>query len=277
MSETYTIDDLLAIMAKLRDPEGGCPWDIEQNFETIAPYTIEEAYEVDEAIRADDMASLKDELGDLLFQTVFHAQMAKEAGHFDFASVVQNVSEKMVRRHPHVFGDASIEDADAQTSAWEAQKARERAEKAEREGRAPSVLDGVSLSLPALLRAVKLQKRAARVGFDWPETLQVLDKMQEESAELVEEYKAGADPARIREEYGDLLFVVANLGRHLKVDPEEALRDANAKFTRRFHRIEALLAADGRTPSQSNLEEMDSLWDQAKAEEKAAAKETGKA
>ncbi|TNE65936.1 MAG: nucleoside triphosphate pyrophosphohydrolase [Alphaproteobacteria bacterium] len=263
------MDELLAIMKQLRSPEDGCPWDVEQTFETIAPYTIEEAFEVDEAIRAGDMPALKDELGDLLFQTVFHAQMAAEAGHFDFADVVANVCDKMIRRHPHVFGDASIEDADAQTSAWEAQKARERAAKAKAEGRVPSALDGVSLSLPALLRAVKLQKRAARVGFDWPETTQVLDKMQEEATELVEEYQAGTDHDRLTEEFGDLLFVMANLGRHLKIDPEEALRGANAKFTRRFQRIESLLAQDGRSPAESNLEEMDQLWDLAKFEEKA--------
>ena len=270
MSSRYTITDLLEIMKRLRDPENGCPWDVEQTFETIAPYTIEEAYEVDEAIRAGDMKSLKDELGDLMFQAVFHAQMAEEFGHFTFADVVQNVSEQMVRRHPHVFGDADIATADAQTSAWETQKARERAEKAAQQGETASVLDGVSISLPALLRAVKLQKRAARVGFDWPETTQVLDKLQEESAELVEAEKNNTDPAHIREEMGDLLFVMANLARHLDVDPEEALRGTNAKFERRFRRIEALLAEKNKTPAQSSLEEMDSLWNQAKAEERAA-------
>ncbi|WP_417463654.1 nucleoside triphosphate pyrophosphohydrolase [Kordiimonas sp.] len=270
MSDHYTLEDLLSIMSRLRDKENGCPWDVEQNFESIAPYTIEEAYEVEEAIRAGDMASLKDELGDLLFQVVFHAQMAKEAGAFTFADVVQNVSEKMVRRHPHVFGDATIEDADAQTSAWEAQKAKERAEKASAEGRIPSVLDGLTVGLPALLRALKLQNRAARVGFDWPNTTQVLDKIQEEASELVEAHKNGEPHERLREEFGDLLFVMANLARHMKIEPEEALRGANAKFIRRFQRIETLLAADGRSPAQSNLQEMDALWDQAKAEEKAA-------
>lgn len=268
MSDQYTLQDLLSIMSRLRDKESGCPWDVEQDFKSIAPYTIEEAYEVDEAIRANDMASLKDELGDLLFQVVFHAQMAKEMGEFTFEDVVQNVSEKMVRRHPHVFGDASIEDADAQTSAWEAQKAKERAEKAESEGRVPSVLDGLTVGLPALLRALKLQNRAARVGFDWPDTIQVLDKMQEEATELVEAHKNGEPHERIKEEFGDLLFVMANLARHMKIEPEEALRGANAKFVRRFQRIEALLAEQGREPAQSNLEEMDALWDQAKSEEK---------
>ena len=269
MSDSYSIQDLLEIMARLRDKKKGCPWDVEQTFATIAPYTIEEAYEVDEAIRAGDMHSLKDELGDLLFQVVFHAQMADEAGLFTFEDVVQNVSEKMVRRHPHVFGDADIATADAQVSAWEVQKANERQRKAEEEGREPSALDGVSISLPALLRAVKLQKRAARVGFDWPETTDVLAKMQEEAAELVEEVQAAEqDHARVKDELGDLLFVMANLARHLDVEPEEALRGTNAKFERRFHRIEALLAEQGKTPAQSNLEEMDALWNTAKKEEK---------
>lgn len=266
----FSMDDLLQIMAKLRDPDGGCPWDVEQTFESIAPYTIEEGYEVDEAIRAGDMPALKDELGDLLFQVVFHSQMATEDSHFSFGDVVQNVSEKMVRRHPHVFGDATVEDADAQVSAWENQKAKERAAKAAEKGQIPSVLDGVTVGLPSLLRAIKLQNRAARVGFDWPETEQVLDKIQEETAELLEEYREGAHKERIREEFGDLLFVMANLARHMKLDPEEALRGANAKFERRFRRVEALLAERGSKPEASTLEEMDSLWDQAKAEEKAA-------
>jgi MazG family protein len=271
MADTYSMDDLLHIMARLRDKENGCPWDVEQTFETIAPYTIEEAYEVDEAIRAGDMSALKDELGDLLFQAVFHARMAEEAKLFSFADVVQNVSEKMVRRHPHVFGEADIATADAQVSAWEVQKAREREKKAATEGRQPSVLDGVSISLPALLRAVKLQKRAARVGFDWPDTTDVLKKMQEEAAELVDEVRReNPDQARIKEEMGDLLFVMANLARHLDVDPEEALRGTNAKFERRFHRIEELLGKKGKRPEDSDLDEMDSLWNIAKAEEKAA-------
>lgn len=267
---TYSMDDLLEIMATLRNPDGGCPWDVEQTFETIAPYTIEEAYEVDEAIRDGDMASLKDELGDLLFQTVFHAQMASEGGHFSFADVVQNVSEKMVRRHPHVFGDTSIDDADAQVSAWETQKAKEREAKAKAAGQEPSVLDGLTVGLPALLRAIKLQNRAARVGFDWPETVQVLDKLQEETAELLEEHHTGGSKARLTEEFGDLLFVMANLARHMKIEPEEALRGANAKFERRFRRVETLLAQTDKKPEDSTLEEMDLLWNQAKAEEKAA-------
>lgn len=271
MTDTYSMDDLLHIMARLRDKEGGCPWDVEQTFETIAPYTIEEAYEVDEAIRAGDMNALKDELGDLLFQAVFHAQMATEDGLFSFADVVQNVSEKMVRRHPHVFGEADIATADAQISAWEVQKAKEREKKAADEGRSPSALDGVSISLPALLRAVKLQKRAARVGFDWTDTTDVLAKMQEEAAELVEEVRSeNPDHSRIKDEMGDLLFVMANLARHLGVDPEEALRGTNAKFERRFHKIEELLGKEGKSPENSSLEEMDALWNVAKAEEKAA-------
>ncbi|NVJ99102.1 MAG: nucleoside triphosphate pyrophosphohydrolase [Alphaproteobacteria bacterium] len=264
----YTISDLLHIMERLRDPENGCPWDVDQTFETIAPYTIEEAYEVDEAIRANDMQSLKDELGDLMFQAVFHAQMAREAGHFSFDDVVQGVSEKMVRRHPHVFGDATVEDADAQTKAWERHKAKERKEKAEAAGTVPSVLDGVTVGLPSLLRAIKLQNRAARVGFDWPQTEQVLDKLQEEANELLAEYRTQAPHPRLKEEFGDMLFVMANLARHMKIDPEEALRGANAKFERRFHRIEELLHSRGKSPEQSDLAEMDALWDQAKHEEK---------
>ena len=264
----YDINDLLDIMAKLRDPENGCPWDVEQTFKTIAPYTIEEAYEVDEAIRADDMPALKDELGDLLFQTVFHGQMAKEAGHFTFEDIVQSVSDKMVRRHPHVFGNGTIADADAQTNAWEQQKAKERAEKAASKGDLPSALDGVSISLPATLRAVKLQKRAARVGFDWPETIQVLDKLKEETEELVEAASQPDNQDHIEEEFGDLMFVMCNLARHLKIDPEEALRSANAKFTRRFKGVESELQKLDKTPEKSSLEEMDALWDKVKGAEK---------
>ena len=274
MTKKYTIQDLLDIMEKLRDPENGCPWDLEQNFKTIAPYTIEEAYEVDEAIRQDDMPALRDELGDLLFQTVFHAQMAQEAGHFSFVDVVQSVSEKMVRRHPHVFGDVAIEDADAQIKSWEKIKAEERAKKAEKQGSKSSVLDGVSYGVPSLLRAIKLQNRAARVGFDWPETEQVIDKIQEECAELMHEVQDGADPSKVQEEFGDLLFVISNLSRHLNLDPEQSLRDANAKFERRFRSVEVKLAAKGKSPAQSNLEEMDALWDAVKQDEKQAKKET---
>ncbi|WP_224824589.1 nucleoside triphosphate pyrophosphohydrolase [Cognatishimia sp. MH4019] len=254
---------LLEIMRRLRDPQTGCPWDIEQDFASIAPYTIEEAYEVADAIERGDWAELEGELGDLLLQTVYHTQMGAEAGHFSFESVARAISDKMVARHPHVFGDESRDkSADQQTADWEKIKAAERAGKAQR-----GTLDGVAIGLPALLRAVKLQKRAARVGFDWPETSQVLDKMQEEARELVEAQDS-LSQAEIEEEFGDLLFVMANLGRHMKVDPEAALRAANAKFTRRFEAIEAALAAMGKTPSDSTLEEMDTLWDAAKAQEK---------
>ncbi len=251
---------LLAIMRRLRDPETGCPWDIEQSFASIAPYTIEEAYEVADAIQREAWDELKGELGDLLFQSVFHAQMADEAGLFDFGDVADTMSDKMVARHPHVFGAESREKSAAQqTRDWEAIKAAERAGKAE-----TGVLDGVALGLPALMRAVKLQKRAARVGFDWPSTEEVIDKIVEEAQELRE----ADDPAHRAEEFGDLLFVMANLARHLKIDPEEALRAANAKFSRRFRAIEAALAEDNRRPEDSSLAEMDALWDAAKAREK---------
>ena len=249
---------LLEIMARLRDPETGCPWDIEQDFATIAPYTIEEAYEVADAIERGAWDELEGELGDLLLQVVYHGQMAQEAGHFGFDDVVRRVSDKMVARHPHVFGDESRDkSAEQQTRDWEAQKARERG--------AAGVLDGVALGLPALLRAVKLQKRAARVGFDWPHSGEVVAKIAEEAAELAAA-RDGLTEAEIAEETGDLLFAVANLARHLGVDPEAALRGANAKFERRFRFIEAALAADGRDPGVATLEEMDVLWDAAKAQ-----------
>ncbi|WP_305968452.1 MULTISPECIES: nucleoside triphosphate pyrophosphohydrolase [unclassified Mameliella] len=252
---------LLEIMRQLRDPETGCPWDLEQTFATIAPYTIEEAYEVSDAIEREAWDELKGELGDLLFQSVFHAQMAAEAGLFTFDEVADGMSDKMVARHPHVFGDESRDkSADQQTRDWETIKAAERAAKAE-----SGVLDGVALGLPALLRAVKLQKRAARVGFDWPTTDEVMDKLREEMDEL----RQAEDDAHRFEEFGDLLFVMANLGRHMGIDPEAALRAANAKFTRRFRAIEAALAEQGRRPEDSDLQEMDSLWDAAKAVEKA--------
>ncbi|MEO1153670.1 MAG: nucleoside triphosphate pyrophosphohydrolase [Pseudomonadota bacterium] len=248
---------LLEIMRRLRDPETGCPWDIEQDFGTIAPYTIEEAYEVADAIAREDWAELEGELGDLLLQTVYHTQIGAERDLFTFDSVANAVSDKMVARHPHVFGDASRDkSADQQTRDWETQKAQERG--------TAKTLDGVALGLPALTRAVKLQKRAARVGFDWPETAQVLDKVVEEAQELAVETSHGKQ----FEEFGDLMFVMANLARHLKIDPEEALRAANAKFTRRFEAIEAALAADGRRPEDSDLAEMDALWDAAKAAER---------
>ena len=259
------IDALLAIMARLRDPEGGCPWDLEQNFETIAPYTIEEAYEVADAIEQGDMAELRDELGDLLFQVVFHARMAEELKAFDFNDVVRAICEKMIRRHPHVFGDEEQREAGAVKGRWEEIKAEEKAAK---QKKLESILDDVPLSLPALTRAVKLQNRAARVGFDWPDTSLVIDKLNEEMLELSTELAQGGDADRIEDEMGDLLFVYANLARHLKVDPEKALRRANAKFRRRFGRIEEKLAAEGRKPEDSTLEEMDALWDEAKREER---------
>lgn len=257
---------LLAIMAQLRDPVTGCPWDIEQDFATIAPYTIEEAYEVADAIDRQDWPELEGELGDLLLQVVYHSQMAQEAGHFTFDSVARRVSDKMVARHPHVFGDESRDKSAAQQTAdWEKIKAAERADKAQQ-----GVLDGVAVGLPALLRAVKLQKRAARVGFDWPEIGQVIDKITEEARELTEA-RDSLTQDQITEEFGDLLFVMANLARHLQVDPEAALRAANTKFIRRFTYIEQALAARGSSPAQSDLAEMDALWNAAKAAEKRAA------
>ncbi len=252
---------LVEIMARLRDPQTGCPWDLEQDFASIAPYTIEEAYEVADAIDRQAWAELKGELGDLLFQAVYHAQMAAEAGHFGFDDVVGAISDKMVARHPHVFGAESREkSAEQQTRDWETLKARER----ERRG----VLDGVALGLPALTRAIKLQNRAARVGFDWPSTEQVIDKIVEEAKEL-NEARAEKTGAEVFEEFGDLLFVVANLARHLKIDAEAALRAANLKFTRRFGAVETALAAQGKRPEDSTLAEMDALWDAAKRAERA--------
>lgn len=257
------MERLREIMRRLRDTETGCPWDVEQTFATIAPYTIEEAYEVADAIERQAWDELRGELGDLLFQSVFHAQMAEEAGLFTFDEVADTMSDKMVARHPHVFGDENRDkSAEQQTRDWETIKAAERAGKAQK-----GVLDGVAIGLPALLRAVKLQKRAARVGFDWPDIGPVLDKIHEEAQEVAEARDTLGQDA-LREEVGDLLFVVANLARHLGVEPEEALRHANAKFERRFQGIERRLAAQGRDVTQSTLEEMDALWDAEKAAEK---------
>ena len=245
------IERLLYIMRRLRDPDTGCPWDIEQSFSSIAPYTIEEAYEVADAIARGDMADLKGELGDLLLQTVYHTAIGEEEGLFTFHTVADAISDKMVARHPHVFGDQSPDKtAEQQTIDWETIKAAESA-KADQ----TSTLDGVALGLPALTRAVKLQKRAARVGFDWPDVEHVLDKIREE----IDELKAAESAAHRNEEFGDLMFVMANLARHLNIDPEQALRDANQKFTRRFNGIEDKLQQDGRTPPQSDLAEMDAL------------------
>ena len=255
---------LLAVMAWLRDRQHGCPWDIDQTFRTIAPYTIEEAYEVADAIERDDLPALKEELGDLLLQVVYHAQMAREAGAFGFADVAAAIADKMVDRHPHVFGDARVATAEAQTVSWEARKAAERAAKLA--GAAPAgALDGVARALPALLRAEKIQKRAARVGFDWKQTGPVIDKIEEELGELRAELTAGTiDQARLTDELGDVLFAVANLARHCKVDPEAALRATNDKFERRFRHIERRLAEAGRTPADATLEEMEALWQEAK-------------
>lgn len=254
---------LLEIMRRLRDPDTGCPWDIEQDFDSIAPYTIEEAYEVADAIARGDLGELEGELGDLLLQTVYHTQMGAEAGHFTFESVVKAISDKMVARHPHVFGDESRDkSSEQQTADWEKIKAAERAGKAQ-----TRTLDGVAAGLPALTRAVKLQKRAARVGFDWPDTSHVIDKIVEEAGELVEA-RAHLSHTEVTEEFGDLMFVVANLARHLDVDPEAALRATNAKFTRRFDAVEDALAARGKTPNESDLAEMDALWDEVKRQEK---------
>ena len=271
MSSKPTVSDLpreplarlLAVMAWLRDPHHGCPWDIDQTFRTIAPYTIEEAYEVADAIERDDMPALKEELGDLLLQVVYHAQMASETKAFDFADVAAAIAGKMVDRHPHVFGDLKIANADAQTISWEARKAAERAKKG---GEQPTgALDGVAKALPALLRAEKIQKRAARVGFDWKETGPVIDKIEEELGELRAELAAGSvDPARVTDELGDVLFAVANLARHCRIDPEAALRGTNDKFERRFRYVETRLAKQGRKPADASLEEMETLWQEAK-------------
>lgn len=246
----------LDVMARLRDREHGCPWDIEQNFETIAPYTIEEAYEVADAIERKDMSALKEELGDLLFQVAFHARMAEELGAFNFADVAQALADKMIERHPHVFAEKVERTAEEQTKAWETLKAEKRAAKG------ASLLDDVPMALPALMRAEKLTKRAARINFDWPTSAEVLAKLDEELAELKEVETTGDDDA-LTDEMGDVLFVVANLARKLKVDPEEALRRANAKFTRRFNHIEQRLAEQGRTGPQP-LDDMEALWIEAK-------------
>lgn len=254
---------LLEIMRRLRDPKTGCPWDIEQDFDSIAPYTIEEAYEVADAIARKNWGDLEGELGDLLLQTVYHTAMGEEAGHFTFETVTKSIADKMVARHPHVFGDESRDkSAKQQTADWEAIKASER-------GTTSRTLDGVAAGLPALTRAVKLQKRAARVGFDWPDTSHVLDKIIEEAGELIEA-RDTLTQKEVTEEFGDLMFVMANLARHLGVDPEEAMRGTNAKFIRRFNAVEDELEAKGKTPAQSDLAEMDALWDQAKLAEKQA-------
>jgi MazG family protein len=267
----HRVEDLLRVMARLRDPATGCPWDREQSFATIAPFTIEEAYEVADAITRGDLDGLKDELGDLLLQVVYHSRMAEERGSFGFGDVVDAITEKMIRRHPHVFEDVTLRDKFVGSGTWERIKAEEKAARGETdEG---SLLDDVPLALPALSRAVKLQSRAARVGFDWPSLEPVLVKAEEEIAELksaLAERKGGVTASsskEVAEEFGDLLFVMANIARHLGVDPEACLRGANAKFVRRFASIERALRAEGRGPQDATLEEMDELWDEAKAAE----------
>lgn len=247
-------------MATLRDPLKGCPWDKEQNFASIAPYTIEEAYEVVDAIERNDLTALKDELGDLLFQVVFHTRLAQEQGSFDFGAVVAAICNKMERRHPHVFGGERIDNVEQQSIAWEEHKRRERAA-------APlnvSILDNVPLALPALTRAAKLGKRAATVGFEWPTVQGALDKVDEELREVHQAIDEAASPEELEGELGDLLFCVVNVCRHLKIDPENALRKTNAKFERRFRHVEIRLQQQGRQPSQASLNEMDSYWDEAK-------------
>ena len=292
-SAADALQRLLEIMAALRTPGTGCPWDLEQTFETIAPYTIEEAYEVADAISRRDLADLKDELGDLLLQVVYHARIAEEAGAFQFADVAEAVNAKMIRRHPHVFGSPEERAAGAQPDFWRRIKAEERAAKAAERARLSSqsetvpsahgshLLSDVPVGLPSLTRAIKLQDKAAKVGFDWPDLAPVFAKMKEEIAELEEvaflvaasdsASSGGARPdadEAIEEELGDMLFVMANIARHLKLDPETALRKANDKFTRRFAYIEQRLAAMGKTPDQSSLEEMDALWDEIRAQDK---------
>ncbi|MCU0970549.1 MAG: nucleoside triphosphate pyrophosphohydrolase [Gammaproteobacteria bacterium] len=262
----HRIDDLLDIMARLRTPGSGCPWDLRQTFDTIAPYTLEEAYEVADAIARRDMPELCDELGDLLFQVAFHARMAQEQGGFAFADVVDAICSKMIRRHPHVFADAGYASEDELHAAWEGHK---RAERAARSSADPGLLDGVALALPALSRAEKLQRRAARIGFDWQDVGGVLAKVQEELAEIHEARAAGSDPAAVADEVGDLLFSCVNLARHLGVDAEQALRGANRKFERRFRAMEVRLAARGRAVGEAAPAELDAAWEDVKATEDA--------
>jgi len=264
------MDQLLQIMEQLRDPKTGCPWDIEQSFETIAPHTIEEAYEVAEAIADGDMEELKSELGDLMFQVVFYAQMAKEENFFNFNDVIDAINAKMIHRHPHVFGNTDIDSADAQVIAWEETKAAERALKSNGAAEPHSALQGVAKTLPALTRAHKLQNRAARVGFDWPDTQPVFDKISEELEEFKFEIETNAPKENVEDEFGDLLFSVVNLGRHMGIDPEVCLAKTNRKFTRRFQHVEVALHEQGKKTEESTLDEMDALWNQAKMLEKAS-------
>ncbi|HET6804662.1 MAG TPA: nucleoside triphosphate pyrophosphohydrolase [Frateuria sp.] len=265
MADRYTLDDLLGIMVRLRDPERGCPWDLQQDFASIAPYTIEEAYEVADAIDRGDLDDLRDELGDLLLQVVFHAQMAQERGAFDFGDVAHAIADKMRRRHPHVFGDEHFEDVPAQTRGWEAIKAAERAARGETHD--ASALAGISRGLPEWKRATRLQQRAASVGFEWREPGPMLDKLAEEVDEVRAEFASGAEAGRLEDELGDVLFVTANLARHAGVDFSRALRRANAKFERRFRHMEELAAAEGRPLAERSLAEQEALWHQAKQAE----------
>lgn len=277
MEPSRDIARLLDIMARLRDPDTGCPWDVEQNFATIAPYTIEEAYEVADAIERDDMVDLVDELGDLLLQVVFHARMAEEVGQFDFGDVVHAITRKMIRRHPHVFGDDGVRGKKLAKGMWEKIKAEEKAERAAAHRAtglngsdgSPSILDEVPRALPALTRALKLQKRAATVGFDWDTAPPVLAKIREEFEEIADRIEHG-DDAGVAEEFGDLMFALVNLGRHLDIEPEAALEATNLKVIRRFRAIEQRLSAQGKAVDAATLEEMDAIWDAIKAEEKAA-------
>lgn len=262
------VDHLLDVMRRLRDPQTGCPWDIKQNFKTVAPYTLEETYEFLEAVEADDTRAMKEELGDVLFQVAFHAQMGAEAGLFDFDSVAQYCADKMIERHPHVFGDREVAGAREVLDNWETDKEAKRKAQAEAEGRTLSVLDGVSAALPAMTHAVKLQKRVARVGFDWPEAAGVLKKIHEELAELEHEIKINAGKDRLEDELGDVLFVVANLARKLDIDPEGALRHGNRKFERRFRALEKIITVQGRTLDEASLEEMERAWQEVKRVEK---------
>ncbi|MBJ3784372.1 nucleoside triphosphate pyrophosphohydrolase [Devosia sediminis] len=268
MQPSRDISRLIEIMAALRNPDGGCPWDLEQDFRSIRHYTIEEAYEVADAIEREDFGDLREELGDLLLQPIYHAQMAKEAGHFDIGDVVLAITEKLIRRHPHVFGDVTADGASDAQDRWEAIKVAERAAKAERKGEAePSILDDVPQVLPALARAEKLTKRAAKVGFDWPDLVSVRAKVVEELDEVVEA-EASGNQAAVQEEIGDLLFAVANLARKAGVDPEAALRDANAKFTRRFHYVEARCREDGIEPASAGLQRLDGYWNEIRSRDK---------
>ncbi len=265
--KTYSLDDLLSIMARLRDPENGCPWDLKQSFETIIPHTLEEAYEVADAIEQGDFAEVRDELGDLLLQIVFYSQLAKEDQLFEFDHVVQSICEKLIRRHPHIFGDEIASDADEVLVNWEAIKQQERAAKGQHHD---SILDSVPPSMPGLIRALKLQKKCSKVGFDWPDIIGAADKIAEEADEIaqaIQQPDGPIDEDHLAEELGDLMFATVNVIRHMKRDPETVMRQANRKFERRFRKVETLLKEQGLTPEEAGLELMDGLWDQAKLDE----------